>query len=134
MPYHVEWYQEPHIVYVRLSGKVSQEDFAGFAAELIELTRHVPDIKVHSLIDVAEVQSIPPINIVVQEVRQMLAAYPNRDMSAMYGASTLVRFLAETLLKLTPLRIKLLDTREEAEKFILEMVALEQQHRQEPDA
>ncbi len=134
MPYHVEWYQEPHIVFIKLSGKLTQEDVAGFGAEMIALTRHVPDIKVHSLIDVTEVEAIPPINIVVQEVRQLLAAYPNRDMSAMYGASTLVRFLAEMLLKLTPLRIKLLDTRAEAEAFLLDMVALTEQQREEPDA
>lgn len=134
MPYHVEWHKEPHIVYVKLSGKMTPEDVTGFGAELIELTRHVPEVKVHTLIDVTEIESIPPINSIVQEVRKVLAAYPNRDMSAMYGASTLVRFLAETLLKLTPLRIKLLDTKEEAEAFILQMVALEEQTSKGPDA
>ncbi|MBN2472693.1 MAG: hypothetical protein JXN59_18355 [Anaerolineae bacterium] len=127
MPYQVEWYEEPHIVFVKLSGKLTQEDFAGFGAELIALTSKVPEINVHTLVDVSEAKAFPPINVVVQETREMLAQYPNRDMSTAYGASPLVRFIIEALLKLTPLRIKLLDTHEEAIAFIHQMIELEKQ-------
>lgn len=129
MAYHVEWYKEPHVVFIKLSGKLTQEDLAGFSAGLIELARHVPDSAVHTLVDVAEVTATPPVNIVVQEIRQMMDAFPNRDMSAMYGASTLVRFLAEMLSRFTSLRIRLMDSREEAIAFLMDVVEAQNDER-----
>ena len=125
MAYHVEWYNAPHIVFVKFSGKLTEEDFAGFRADLIALVREVPESQVHTLLDVTEVQGFPTINVVVQQIRGLLEQFPNRNMSTAYGANALVRFIVETLLKFTSLRIRLFDTREDALVLINQLIAIE---------
>lgn len=122
MPYHVEWYDKPHIVNVKLYGNLTEEETRGFADALIALAQEVPDARVHSIVDVTELTALPPITVLAAEMSRMLKAYPNRDMSTMYGVNTVVRYMVEMLVKLTPLRMRIFNTREEAEAFVRQMV------------
>lgn len=125
MPYQVEWLDKPYIVFIKLSGKLNEDDMRSFMEELVALAAEVPDVAVHSLVDASEIEHLPPINSVLADIRRMLKAFPNRSMSTMFGVSKLVRFMVEMLVKLTTLRIRIFDTHEEAEAFVREMVAAE---------
>ena len=61
------------------------------------------------------------------ELKRMMQRSPNRNVSTLYGVSTLVRFSLEVLMKITPMRFKVFPSREEALAFTDKMIESEQQ-------
>ncbi len=127
MPYEVRWEQRPHIIYFKLAGIVSEADVMGAIDQAITLAQEVPETKVHTLVDPQEIERLPSLPVMGREIRRLLAESPNRGPSTIFGVSRLVRFMLEMLMKVTPLRVKVFDTRQEALEFIQQMIASERQ-------
>ncbi len=127
MPYEVRWEQKPHIIFFKLAGMVGEEDAVNAIDQAIALAREVPETHVHTLVDAAEIQQLPSLSVLGREIRRLLAESPNRSTSTVFGVSRMVRFMLEMLMKVTPLRIKVFDTRQEALEFIQQMIASERQ-------
>ncbi len=129
MPCQVEWLDKPHIVFFKLSGDVTEDEFVGAIDQAIALANEVPDTAVHTLIeiDAQGPRTFPPLPVLSREIKRLLQESPNRDMSTVYGVSALVRYILELLMRVTPLRVKVFDTREEALSFIRQMIARDQQ-------
>lgn len=123
MPYQVEWYDKPHIVSIRLFGSMTRSDMQQFADKLISLAAEVPDVNVHSIVDVTDLRDLPPINVIAEELINLLKGYDNRDMSMIVGTTKWTRYLVEILVKLTPARLRVFDTQPEAEAFVRGMIA-----------
>lgn len=133
MPYEVRWEQKPRIRFFKLSGIVSEADFVAAVDQILVLEREVPEGGVHTLIDAEEIQQLPPLPVLSRETRRLLAESPNTSPSTIFGVSRLVRYILEMLMKITPMRIRVFDTRQEALEFILQMIRSEQQVGQTPD-
>lgn len=123
MAYKVEWYEKPHIASIRLFGTMTRSDMQNFADELIALAAEVPDVNIHSIVDVTDLKDLPPINVIAEELIHLLKGYTNRDMSTIIGTSKWTRYLVEILVNITPARLRVFDTQAEAESFVREMIA-----------
>jgi hypothetical protein len=95
--------------------------------QAIALAREVPETNVHTLVDAEAIQQLPSLPVMGREIRRLFAESPNRSTSTIFGVSRMVRFMLEMLMKITPLRMKVFDTRQDALDFIVQMVATEQQ-------
>ncbi len=133
MPYEVRWEQKPHIRFLKLSGIVSEADFAAAVDQIIAMEREVPGHGIHSLIDAQDIQRLPPLLAMGREIRRLMAETTNDSPSTIYGVSRMVRYMMEMLMRVTPMRVRVFDTRQEALDFILQMLAGEQQVNQNPD-
>jgi len=125
MPYEIRWEQKPHIRFFKLSGSVSESDFVAAVDQIIALEREVPGGEIYTLIDAGEIQQLPPLPVLSREIRRLLAEVPNRSPSTIFGVSRMVRYIIEMLRKITPMRLRVFETRQEALGFILQMIASE---------
>jgi len=101
--------------------------------QALALEREAPEVSIHTLIDAEDIEQLPPLPVLGREVRRLLATSPNRSPSTVFGVSRLARYMLEMLMKITPMRIRVFETRQEALDFILKMIASEQQISQNPD-
>jgi hypothetical protein len=133
MPYEVRWEQKPHIRFLKLSGIVSEADFVAAVDQILALEREVPGSGVHTLIDAEEIQQLPPLLVMGREIRRLMAEASNDSPSTIFGVCRMVRYMMEMLIKVTPMRVRAFDTRQEALDFIQGMLASEQQINRNPD-
>lgn len=128
MPYQVNWLDEPYILHIKLMGEVSDAELSEMFGEYVNLAANAPAwAQVHSLIDVAEVKSLPQMNTLMREMKQALAQVPNRAPSTIFGLNRLTRYMMELMLRFTPVHMRPFDTREKALEFLYEMVENERQ-------
>jgi hypothetical protein len=125
MPYEVRWESEPHIVFFKMFGVFTEAEMDAATDEMIGMAQAHPDVLVHTLIDASEIQQLPPLPVMGRELRRLMGESPNRNVSTLYGVSPLVRFSLEILMKITPLRLKVFPSREEALAFTHKMVESE---------
>ena len=125
MPYEVRWEMEPHIISFRILGVITTEEVRTAMDAMIAMAQSYPDILVHTLIDTSDTRQLPPLTVMGREMQRMLRESPNRSVSTLYGVTPLVRFTLEVLMKITPLRVKVFETREDALEFTYRMVESE---------
>lgn len=126
MPYELRWESEPHIIFFKMIGVITEAEIAAAMDEMIAMAQAHPDVLVHTLIDASEIERLPPLPVMGRELKRMIQESPNRNVSTLYGVSPLVRFSLEILMKITPTRLKVFPTREEALVFTQKMVESEQ--------
>ncbi len=127
MPYQLEWLDKPHIVYLWLTGDLTEAEFSGWVDEAIALAETVPDAKVHTLVNLEDLKRFPPLVFLARELKRLMTDSSNRDMSTVYGAGRLTRYTIELIVRVAPVRLKVFNTREDALGFIHDMVRLEQE-------
>ena len=126
MPYLLQWEQKPHIIFLKIMGNVSDAELVESVDQMIAMARETPEVLVHTLVDASEARRLPSLPTLGREFKRLLQASPNRNVSTLYGVSALVRFSLEVLMKITPVRLKVFPSREEALAFIHKMVESEQ--------
>ncbi len=115
------WELEPHILYFKLSGKVTPEEYSATIDRTIALANSRPEAMVHTLIDACEVTQLPTVALLGREVRRVLTDSPNRGTSAVCGPSRVVRLMLEMLIKITSMRVQVFESRDEARQFLLDL-------------
>jgi hypothetical protein len=125
MPYEIRWEMEPHIIFFKMLGTLTEEETLTAMDTMITMAQAHPDVLVHTLIDAGEARQLPPLAVMGREMKRMLHESPNRNVSTLYGVTPLVRFTLEILMKITPLRVKVFETREDALEFTYRMVESE---------
>lgn len=131
MPCETGWEVEPHLLYFKLSGTVTAEEFSAAIDRTIALANSHPDSMVHTLIDAVEAGQLPNLALLGREVRRVLTDSPNRGTSAVCGPSRVVRLILEMLIKVTAMRIQVFESRAEARQFLLALAEHGQPPRQE---
>jgi hypothetical protein len=126
MPYELRWESEPHIVFFKMIGDVTEAEMATAIDEMIAMAQKHPDSLVHTLLDTSELKHLPPMPAMGRELKRLMQSSPNRNVSTLYGVSPLIRFSLEVLMKITPLRMKIFPSREEALAFTYRMIDSEQ--------
>ena len=127
MPCEVRWESEPHIIFFKLIGVVTEAELTSAIDTQIDMALKHSDILVHTLVDAGEIKQLPRLPIMGRELKRMIQESPNRNVSTLHGVSTLVRFSLEVLMKITPMRLKVFPSREEALAFTHKMIESEQQ-------
>ena len=126
MPCEVRWEAEPHIVFFKMLGVVTEAELTSAIDTQIDMALKHPDVLVHTLVDAGEIKQLPRLPVMGHELKRMMQESPNRNVSTLYGVSALIRFSLEVLMRITPMRIKIFPSREEALTFIHKMIELEQ--------
>jgi hypothetical protein len=122
MPFEARWLDEQPIIYVALSGSLTEEELTALVDTTISLAGSVPDRRVHTLMNATGLTNVPRLDVVSRAIRRVNESSPNRDMTAVYGLSKVMRYILELLLRMTPLRYKAFDSREGAERFLQEVL------------
>jgi hypothetical protein len=129
MPYEIGWEQAPYLLYLNLIDKVSEEDVVSLISEATALMQsEAGGSNAHVLIDVSEMKSLPPINVLRRELDRLRDAIDTRDgVSIVFGLSAFARYIMELLLRVSKTRFKAFETRDEAEQFAWQMVEIRAQ-------
>lgn len=128
MPYTLEWLEKPHIVYLSLTGDVTEEEFSAWVDEAIAMADSVPGEMVHTLINLEGLTQFPSLAFLGHELKRLKVESPNRDMSTVYGAGRLTRYTLELIVRITPLRLRIFNSRTGALDFLHAMVHQEYEY------
>jgi hypothetical protein len=125
MPYTFEWLEKPHIAYLWLTGDLTEAEFSAFVDEAIAMIASVPETKIRTLINLEGLKKFPSLAFLARELKRLMAN-SNRAMSTVYGVGRLTRYVLELIVRVSPIRLKIFDTREEALGFIHDLIRREQ--------
>lgn len=126
MPYSVRWWQAPEVVYLEPDGTLTEDEISTMVSEIIALHQEAAGGKVHTLINGGNLTGIPPINVVIREMKRLDTALPNPGMNIVYGVSPLRRYVMEIVMRMTKSRYRTFENQEAAEAFMQAMMESEQ--------
>lgn len=129
MPCDVRWLEKPYVFTLTLAGVVSDEEFHQLANDVIALLDEGGKVDAITLLDVTDLKKLPSLNVLRRELSRIPAHFDGQELglSVAYGMSTLIRYVVELVMRVTPMRFKFLDSAEEAEMFVWQMIEIAQQ-------
>ncbi len=126
MPVETYWLEEPILFYQKLSGHLDADGVRQAFDASINLATQSPLDKVHLLLDMRELKSVPPdIPLLVGQTRRVQNS--KIDQFAILGASRLLKFLMEVVSHTTPFHYRTFETYEQAMAFLQEIIARDRQ-------
>jgi hypothetical protein len=116
MPYDISWWKQDHVLYIRLYGVITLDDLEQVTQRSIEALRTTPNV-VHAITDTLEIETLP--NNIAALMRNMKPQrQPNSGYTIIVSGNKLVRFIANTLLQVLQMDIRLVTTLDDAKIIV----------------
>lgn len=113
MPYNIDWYVENQVIYAKMAGEVTPQEFRTLLQSSALMIDEVEIGEVHIINDVSQLESMPNFVQIVQAIPKS----PQSQMGWMLivGETTPIkRFWGEAFARVAPIKYKRLDRLEQA--------------------
>jgi hypothetical protein len=131
MPFHGEWYIPYKVLDVRLWGDVTRDEIRPlvilFVKSLTETQTHMPGKKSYLIFDTLEVNSMPPIYLMMAEALPVLR-FKNRELMIHITRNQAIRAIMDINAHVTRLPMVSVETRAEALRLLETAMTKEDLH------
>jgi hypothetical protein len=122
MPYQLSWWVKDRVIVEKFWGDFTDEDVSMWEQEILPMLEQTSSPKVHLLLEIADVHSLPSIGA----IRQMsIPSHPKIGWVVVYGLrKNYVRALLLFTVLLFNMHYKIVDNQHQALAFLAELDAL----------
>jgi hypothetical protein len=117
MPFHIGWYVEQQVIYARLEGDLTPEEYQACLRASAAMLQTVHEGQVHILNDVAQIRRMPNLFETIRSVPK--TPQPQMGWMLTIGESnTLRRFWSDLFARIAPIRYRRFETVDQALEFL----------------
>lgn len=116
MPYNISWWSEGEVLYLKLYGHLTLDDLEQVTQKSLEYLEASSTI-IHAITDATDVESTPS-NIPTLLRKMNAGQHRNSGYTIIITSNKLITFIANTLLQVLKMQVRIVQTKEEAQKIL----------------